>query len=78
MTLKEFFRDRDVLEGDEALAFVVLGNRVDERRRIPVAEPVEENGDVDQPSSRYCFGAVAGLLVVASSRLMISFVRSRP
>ena len=42
MSLKEFFVDGDVLDGDEPAAGFVLGDRVDQHRRIPVAEPVEE------------------------------------
>jgi hypothetical protein len=49
VALKEFFVDGDVLDRDEPLALVVLGDRVDERRRIPVAEPIEKDGDVERP-----------------------------
>ena len=45
--LEEFFVDGDVLDRDQPLAGVVLGNRVHEQRRKPVAEPVEDDGDVD-------------------------------
>ena len=45
--LEEFLVDGDVLDGDETAARLVLGDRVDEHRRIPVAQPVEEDGDVD-------------------------------
>jgi hypothetical protein len=48
MALKEFFRNGDVLERDEAPALVMLGNRIDERRGIPIAETVDEDGDVDR------------------------------
>ena len=47
MALEEFLVDGDVLDGDEAAARLVLGDRVDEHRRIPVAQPVEQDGDVD-------------------------------
>ena len=47
VALKELLVDRDVLDGDETPARLVLGDRVDEHRRIPVAQPVEEDGDVD-------------------------------
>ena len=47
VALKEFFVDGDVLDGDETAARLVLRDRVDEHRRIPVAQPVQENGDVD-------------------------------
>ena len=47
MSLEELFVDGDVLDRDEPPAGLVLGDRVDEQRRIPVAEPVEEDGDVD-------------------------------
>ena len=45
--LEEIFVDGDVLDGDEPLAGLVLGDRVDERRRVPVAEPVDGFGDVE-------------------------------
>ena len=48
MSLEELFVDGDVLDRDEPPAGVVLGDRVHEQRRIPVAEPVEEDGDVDR------------------------------
>ena len=47
MSLEEIFVDGDVLDGHEPLARLVLGDRIDERRRIPVAEPVDDFGDVD-------------------------------
>ena len=47
MSLEELFVDGDVLDGDEPPAGLVLGDRVDEQRRKPVAEAVEEDGDVD-------------------------------
>jgi hypothetical protein len=50
MTLKELLVDRDVLDGDETAAGVVLGNRVHEKRRLPIAEAVEEDGDVQHGS----------------------------
>jgi hypothetical protein len=49
VTLEEFLVDGDVLDRDEAPAGVVLGNRVDERRRKPVAEPVEDDGMLITP-----------------------------
>jgi hypothetical protein len=47
MPLKEFLVDGDVLDGDESAADFVLGDHVDEHRRIAVAEAVKENGDID-------------------------------
>ena len=57
VALKEFLVDRDVLDGDETPAGLVLGDRVDEHRRIPVAQPVEEDGDVDHAPLRFGAGA---------------------
>ena len=45
--LKEFFVDGDVLDGHEPPARLVLDDRVDEHRRIPVAQPVQEERNVD-------------------------------
>ncbi len=45
--LKELLVDGDVLDRDETPPRLVLDDRVDEHRRIPVAQPVEENGDVN-------------------------------
>src|SRR5207302_8690493 len=70
--------DGDVVAGDEPPPRIVLGDRVDERRRLPVAEAVEEDGNIQQlaSSSRdYGLGAAAGF---ASSFLITSGVRSRP
>src|SRR5688572_4973644 len=90
MALKEFFVDGDVLDGDETPARLVLGDRVDEQRRIPVAQPVQEDGDVNH--APYGLGAgvaagaaglaagalAAGDAVAASKRLIASSVRSTP
>src|SRR6185503_11003064 len=69
MALKEFLVDGDVLDGNEAAARLVLGNGVDEHRRIPVAQPVQEDGDVDH--APYGLGAgvtgAAGLAVGAGA-----------
>ena len=46
MPLEEFFVDRDVLDGDEPPPRVVLGDRVHEKGRLPVAEAVQEDGNV--------------------------------
>jgi hypothetical protein len=46
MTLKEFLVDRNVLDGDQTTPGVVLGDRVHEKRRLPIAEAVEEDGNV--------------------------------
>ena len=48
VALEELFVDGDVLDGDEPAARLVLGDRVNQRGRIPVAEAVEEGVDVDQ------------------------------
>jgi hypothetical protein len=45
MSLEELLADADVLERDEALARLVLSDRVDECRRIPVAEAIESLGN---------------------------------
>ena len=42
VSLKEFFGDGDVLDGHEPAAGFVLGDGVDQNRRIPVTEPVEK------------------------------------
>jgi hypothetical protein len=47
MALEIFFVDGDVLDCDEPPPRLVLGNRVDEQRRIAIAEAVEEKGDFD-------------------------------
>ena len=47
MPLEELFVDGDVLDRDEPPARLVLGDRVNEHGRIPVAEPVEQDVDVD-------------------------------
>ncbi|OFV90984.1 MAG: hypothetical protein A3H95_17135 [Acidobacteria bacterium RIFCSPLOWO2_02_FULL_64_15] len=47
MSLKEVLADREVLDGHQTAAGLVFGDHVDEQRRIAVAEPVEEDGDVD-------------------------------
>ena len=52
VSLEELLVDGDVLDRDEPPARLVLGDRVDEQRRIPVAQPVEENGDVDHHGKR--------------------------
>jgi hypothetical protein len=44
--LEELFVDGDVLDRDETPPGVVLGDGVDEERRLPVAVAVEEDGDV--------------------------------
>ena len=51
--LEEFFVDRDVLDGDKAPPGLMLGDGVDEEGRLPVAEPVEEDGNVQR---RRCHG----------------------
>ena len=45
VALEELFVDGDVLDGDEALARLVLGDPIDEQRRIAIAEAVENAGD---------------------------------
>ena len=46
VSLEEIFVDGDVLDGDEPFAGLVLGYRIDERRRVPVAQPVDGFGNV--------------------------------
>jgi len=46
MPLEEFFVDGDVLDGDEAPARLMLGDRVHQEGRLPIAQTVEEDGDV--------------------------------
>ena len=46
MPLEKLFVDRDVLDGDETAAGLVLGYRVHEQGRIAVAQPVEKNGEI--------------------------------
>ena len=48
MPLEELLVDRDVLEGDHAPPRLVLGNGVDQRGWIAIAEPVESCWDVDR------------------------------
>ena len=47
MSLEELLVDGDVLDGHETPPRLMLGDRVHEHRRIPVAQPVKENGDVN-------------------------------
>ena len=47
MSLEELFVDRDVLDGDETAARLIFRDRVHEEGRIPIAEPIEEDGDID-------------------------------
>ena len=44
MPLKEVLVDRDVLDRDDSPARLELSDRVDERRRVAEAEPVEIAG----------------------------------
>jgi hypothetical protein len=46
MSLEEFLVDRDVLDRDDAPPRLVLGDRVDQRRRIAIAEPIEDGREV--------------------------------
>ncbi len=46
MSLEEFFVEGDVLDADEAPG-LLLDDRVHQMGRIPVADAVEEGGDVD-------------------------------
>ena len=48
MALEEIFAEGDVLDCDQAPARLVLDDRVDQMGRIPIAEAIEENGDVVQ------------------------------
>ena len=50
VSLKKLFVDGDVLDRDQPSPRLVLGNRVDETGRLPVAETVEENGNVQHGS----------------------------
>jgi hypothetical protein len=50
--LKKLLVDRDVLD-DHETAGLVLGYRVHEQRRIPVAQPVEKNGEVRDGDHRW-------------------------
>src|SRR5437660_6381141 len=77
MSLEEFFVDGDVLDGNQPPPGIVLGDRVDEHRGIPVAQPVQQVRDVDQRRIFYCLGVAAGF-ATASSFLITSVVRSRP
>jgi len=46
VSLEEFFVDGDVLDRNQPPSCVVLGDRVDQKGWLPVAEAVEEDGDV--------------------------------
>ena len=48
MALEEFFVDGDVLDGHEPAAGVVLGDGVDEHRRIPITQAIERLRYVDE------------------------------
>jgi hypothetical protein len=63
--LKKFFVDRDVLDGDQTTPRVMLGDRVDKKRRLPVAVTVEEDGDVqhDQTNAN-CKTLIADYLAI--------------
>jgi hypothetical protein len=50
MSLEEFYVDRDVLDGDEPPPRVVLGDGVHETGRLPVAEAVQEDGNIQHRS----------------------------
>ena len=47
VALEELLVHRDVLHGDETLTGVVLGNPVHQHGRKPVAQPVEQDGDLN-------------------------------
>ena len=47
MSLEEILAHRDVLDRHEAPALLMLGDRVDEHRGIPVAQAIERLRDVD-------------------------------
>jgi hypothetical protein len=47
MSLEEFLVDRDVLDRHQSAPRLVFDDRVDQKRGIAIAEPVEEDGDVD-------------------------------
>ena len=47
MPLEEVLVDRDVLVSDEALSRLVLGDAVDEQRRMAITEAVEQDGNID-------------------------------
>ena len=48
VSLEEFFVDRDVLDRDEPASGLVFRHRVNERRRIAVAEPLQGGADIDR------------------------------
>ena len=64
MPLEEILVDRDVLDGHDPAPGLVLGDRVDERRRIAIAEPVDGGGmlmtDTRGDCSRFDSSAVHG------------------
>ena len=45
--LEELLVERHVLDSHQLPPRFVLGNRVDEHRRVPVTQPVEQNGNVN-------------------------------
>jgi hypothetical protein len=47
MTLEEILVDGDVLDGDDPPAWIVIDDGVHEKRGIPVAQPVDEDRNVD-------------------------------
>jgi hypothetical protein len=48
MSLEDVFVDRDVLDGRQAPPRLVLGDRIDQRGGIPVAEPFQGGADVSR------------------------------
>ncbi len=47
VALEELLVDRDVLDGDETATRFVLGDPIHEHGRKPVAQPIQENGNID-------------------------------
>jgi hypothetical protein len=47
MPLKEIFADGDVLVGDDALAWLVLQDGIDEHGRMAIADPIQQDGDIE-------------------------------